>query len=192
MGLDKLKLCFDTQNLTFARIDREGNDLVAILKDAEGSECSFARDTFFCKGAKKPSRLEGAMKQAYDELTSFTHETFDDLLMCHDYARWLHVVELQKGLFSLSFHVHHTVLDHDVTNFILTTDEISRIYSEKAQALETLIRKGAPAIQVAAESNRNILYGAIHPTSRDRLHVSHRITDKMPLPPKQGPEPSFF
>lgn len=180
---EPLKFAFDMQSLKFDRIEIQNYDIVAVLKDAGGAEYPVSRETFLCNGAKSPSSLTGTMKQAYDELFAATRETFNDLLLCYDYARWMHAVELEKGVYSLSFHVYHSVLDHDATNFILTTKEVSAITSELTKTLADRISKAPCVMQNALEVNRDVLFGIVNPGQRKNLGVAHRFTSRITQPP---------
>jgi len=184
MSLESLKINFNPQNLMFDRIDMEGNNFAAIMKDAAGNEYPYTRDMFFGEDRADPNTLTGDMREAYKYLLQETRQGFEDLLLCHDYARFMHAVELDKGLFSLSFHVHYSVMDHDATNFILTDKEILVITGMLAAPLQDLIKNGPCVIQAATESNLNILKALVNPDLRDRLGVKHRITDKIIQPPR--------
>lgn len=186
MPIPHLKVIFDTQNLAFDRIDFDGDQIVAVLTDTAGDEVTYTRDMLVGREAQPVHTLPPNLQEAHLQLTEMTKEAFFDLLLCHDYARWLHAQELEPGLFSLSFHHHYAVLDDNAMQFVLTDREIKVINDMMAGPLDKLERTAAPAIQVAAASNRNVLYGAIHPAARQRLYVTDRITDKLPPRSRQG------
>lgn len=182
--LDNLKLNFDLQNLSFDRIDLAGNDIVAILTDPAGCEYPYSREMLLGENSPPIETLPSVLQTAHKELFLATRETFDDLLLCHDHARWLWGVELEKGVFSFSFHVNPSVQDKEATNFILTDKEVMVILNMLAGPLNKLAQTAPPAIQCAAAVNMDVLKLAIDPQNHSARYGAGRLTSFILQPPR--------
>jgi hypothetical protein len=151
--------------MRFARVEANNNELVAVMRNPDGSESSLSRD--FLQGAAGANpELETARQQLAE----------NNAILMHDYLTdpgstgYLRVTQIDKDLYSLTINGDPEMPDPLPPSFIMTPDEIAEM--ERATAAVFKAWETDPQmpseVRAAATHNAAVFYGLLNPAERDR------------------------
>lgn len=151
--------------LRFARVEAQANELVAVMRNPDGTESTLSRD--FLQGASRTSpELEMACRQLAENNALLIHDYLTDPMA----TGYIRIAQIDRDLYSVTLNSDPEALDPHPPSFIMTLDEIAEIEQGTAPvfALWERMPDMPSECRAAAAHNAAVFYGLLNPTEHDR------------------------